>query len=163
MNRKKGLRKRATVVPVWTYSQARNAQPYLASVMRSVREHRLEAQNFDLLARRLDRKEGRPDRDRLMALAEARENFRRAEDRLNSEVQELHDLGVYCLDPVRGEALVPFAHEEQLAWFVYELFDKDPIRFWRFHEDPLTMRRPIAEVAPAAGDPERKKSAGPDG
>jgi hypothetical protein len=147
MHRKKRLKKRTKTVPVWTYEQARNAQPYLSSILRSVRENRLDALNFDLTARRLDQQEGRPDRAALIALADARDSRQRAEDRFKGELQELADIGIYCLDPIRGEALVPFVHKSQLAWFLYELFENDPIRFWRFHEDPLEERRPIGEVA----------------
>ena len=70
---------------------------------------------------------------------EARDRYREAEE-------ELHRLDVYCLDPIRGEGVIPFAHAEQLAWFLFDLFDSPPIRFWRYHSDPLDVRRPIEEA-----------------
>ncbi len=67
-------------------------------------------------------------------------------------------IDVYLLDPVRGVAFVPFQKEEELAWFVFDLFDCDDLKTWRFHQDPLEMRRPIAELdapaKPKAGDKE---------
>ena len=43
--------------------------------------------------------------------------------------------------------MVPFIYNGQLAWFVFDLFDdSDPLRFWRYHQDPLETRRPIAEA-----------------
>ncbi len=50
-----------------------------------------------------------------------------------------------ALDPVHGQALVPFVHEEQLAWYVFDLFDPQPLRFWRFQSDPDETRRPLTQ------------------
>ena len=144
MKRKhKGTRERRQTIPVWTYEQARGALPYLSSIMRSLREHRIEALQQDRFARKLARQPGRPDRHRIIADQEAKDEAERAAGRFKGTLEELHSLGVYCLDPVRGEAAIPFVQEEQLAWFLFDLFEPDPLRFWRFHSDPLDMRRPV--------------------
>jgi len=130
----------------WTYDEARKALPYIASIARSLREHRLDALAHDREARRLAAEPGRPNRAALIAQQEAAHEARRAADRFDEALEELNAHDVYCLDPVRGQALVPFAHGEELAWYVYDMFDGDELRFWRLHTDPLDTRRPLTEL-----------------
>ena len=139
-------RQRAQVIPVWTYRQALKALPYLASVMKTIREYRLEARRHQLAAARLANSPGRPDRAAMIAEQEEAREARRAEERSQEGIHELQQLGIFCVDPIRGEALVPFARNEQLAWFVYDLFDPESLSAWRYHDDNLEMRRPISEV-----------------
>jgi hypothetical protein len=150
---RKGSRKPPETIQVWTYDQARRVLPYVASIMRSLREYRLEAQQQDRIARRLATRPGRADRKAIMAHAAAEQGASEAQDRFHEALDELHTLDIYCLDPVAGLALIPFAIENQLGWFVFDLFDPgDPIRFWRYHQDPLDTRRPIAEVPAGPSD-----------
>src|SRR5947209_1319106 len=122
MNRnRKGSKRRRVKVPVWTLVQAQDVMPYLTSVMRSVREHQLEAQRHDLTARRLAHQPGRLNRDALIAHEEAVRDGQAATEQFQSALGELETLGIYCLDPIQGEALIPFVHEEQLAWYVFDL------------------------------------------
>ena len=137
---------RQQTIQVWTYEQARRVLPYVASIMRSLREQWLEGQRHHLAARRLAKRPGRPGRDRLLAHAEALASAHQADERFQEALEELHTLDIYCLDPVCGLALIPFAQNNKLAWFVYDLFDRDPLRFWRYHRDSLETRRPIAEA-----------------
>jgi hypothetical protein len=147
MNRNRhGARRRRQRIRLWDYDEARGAVPYVASVMTSIREHWLEAVGHDLRMRRVTKKPGRPDRERLIAHAEALEGGRQASEKLQSALEELQALDIYCVDPVQGEALIPFKHSNQLAWFVYNQFERDPLRFWRYHDDPLETRRPLAEA-----------------
>ena len=62
-------------------------------------------------------------------------------------MNELGRLDVYCIDALAGVAFIPFVHEDQLAWYVFDLFSETMLDAWRYHEDPLETRRPIAEVA----------------
>ena len=147
MNRnKKESKRRRQVLQVWTRDQASAALPYIASVLRSLREHKLEAQAHQLTAARLDERPGRPNRDTLIAREEALKAAHKAAERFQEALDELQILDVYCLDPIAGQALVPFVHDDQLAWYVYDLFDAEPLRFWRFHSDPLEMRRPLDDM-----------------
>jgi Uncharacterized conserved protein (DUF2203) len=149
---RKGSRKPPETIQVWTYDQARRVLPYVASIMRSLREHRLEAKQQNRAAHRLADQPGRAGRTAILAHAAAEQAAREANERFHEALDELHALDVYCLDPVAGLALIPFAVENRLAWFVFDLFDpSDPIRFWRYHQDPLETRRPIADVP--AGPP----------
>lgn len=145
--------RRVQFIPVWTFGQVQHALPYIASVMRSLREHRLAALSHDRKARRLAALPGRPDRATLIAQQEAVREAREADEHFQAALDELHTLDIYCLDPVRGEALIPFAHEQQLAWFVFDLFQPSYIHSWRFHTDPLETRHPLTdaqkELAPA--------------
>jgi hypothetical protein len=151
MNRNRnGSKRRRASVRAWTYDQARSAVPYIASVMDSLREHWIEAQHQDRKARQLAHLPGRADRTRLLDHAAATRDAREAHERFEGAEEELAALDVFCLDPVRAEAVIPFVHAKQLAWFVYDRFDPEPIHTWRYHSDPLDTRRPIAE---ALGEP----------
>jgi hypothetical protein len=142
----KGTRKRQQQLRLWTLDEARAATPYITSITRSLREHHLEAQSQHRTARRLADRPGRLDRTGRIHQEDANRAATAAEDRFQQALDELQALDVYCLDPVQGLALIPFAHDEQLAWFVFDLFDTEPLRSWRYHNDPLETRRPLAEL-----------------
>src|SRR5262249_30788171 len=149
-NRKESKRRKRTI-RVWTYEEATAAVPYIAAVLRSLRDHWLEIAAKKQLAARLDALPGRPDRSLLIAKAEAIREANEAENRYIDAREELAALDIYCVEPARGEALVGFVHENQLAWFIFELFDPKHYRYWRYHSDPLDTRRLIGEVLePAA-------------
>ncbi len=140
----KGAKRQRRQIRVWTLEQARAALPYLSSVVRSLREHRLEAVTQHRNAERLAHRPGRPDRDSLIAHAEAVKAAEQADDRFREALGELQSLDVFLLDPIAGQALVPFVHDEELAWYIFDAFDPEPLRFWRLHTDPLETRRPLA-------------------
>ena len=72
MNRNRhGAKRRRQRIRLWDYASARGVVPYVASIMASIREHWLEAVGHDLRVRRLVTSTGRPNRDRLVAHAEA--------------------------------------------------------------------------------------------
>lgn len=139
----KGAKQKAQTLRVWAFAEAETAVPYITSVVRSIREHALEALSQARTAQRLDERPGRPDRNTLIAQQEAREKARKADEEFRRAVHELQELDIYVLDPIQGQALVPFVHDEQLAWYVFDLFDAVPLRFWRFQTDPEDTRRPI--------------------
>ena len=142
----KGGTKNRPALQIWSLAQARAVVPYLTSVMTSLREHVLEAQAQHHRAGKLADRPGRADRSTLLALEEAKRDAQRAEDRFHEALNELQSLDIYCLDPAGGLALIPFVHDKQLAWFVFDLFDGKPLRSWRYHSDPMETRRPLAEV-----------------
>jgi hypothetical protein len=153
MNRhQKGTKRRRQILRLWTRAQALEALPYVRSIVRSLREHHLEVLRQRRDARRLADRPGRPGREALIAHQEALQGEARASQAFQHSLDELQSLDVYCLDPVRGEALIPFIRDEQLAWFVFDLFDDEPLRSWRFHSDPPETRRPAAELEPAQDD-----------
>jgi hypothetical protein len=131
---------------VWTLNEATAAVPYIASVVRSLRDHWLDAAAKHRLAARLDARPGRPDRALLIAKAEALKDAQEADSRYLDARDELTALDIYCIEPARGEALVAFLHDNQLAWFVFNLFDSQHYRYWRYHNDPLDARRRISDV-----------------
>jgi hypothetical protein len=147
MKRKpKGAKKRPETIQVWTYGKAQAALPYFASIVRSLREHGLE-----VLARRrevenLNARPGRPNRSTLIALQEAERQARVGEDCFEDALEELQALDIYSLDPLAGTALVPFVHNDQLAWYIFDLFDARPLSFWRFQSDPDDTRRPVTSM-----------------
>jgi hypothetical protein len=139
-------RRRPQTLQAWSYRQAIGVVPYLRSLMSSLREHRLDLSRHQLRARRLARQPGRPDRSTIIAREEALKQGQLAADRFQEALEELGVLDIYCLDPIEGLALVPFARDDELAWFIFDLHDVVPFRFWRYHKDPLETRRPITEV-----------------
>ncbi len=146
MNPKRSKKEKRTV-RVWTYDEARKAVPYISGVMQSIREQHLEALSQDRQARRLADRPGRPDRNLLVAQADTARLSREADSRCEESLAELHAIDVFCADPIRGEAFIPFLKEDKLAWFVFDLFDEeDRIKQWRYHDDPLDTRRPIREI-----------------
>jgi len=156
MNRnRKRAKRQANALRVWTYDDARAVLPYVTSVMGSLREHWIAAQGHDRRARRLAARAGRATRDRLIAEKLESDEARAAKDRFDSAVQELHDLDIFCIDPIRGEAVIPFVQSDQLAWFLYDLLEPEDLRHWRLHNDPLDTRRPIAEALESAGESPR--------
>jgi len=138
----KGAKRRRTI-QVWTLAQAKSAAPYLTSVVRSLREHTLEGLACRRRLRHIDERPGRPDRDALIARQEADDTARHSEDRAAEAAAELAALDIRPFNAVHGQALVPFVHEEQLAWYVFDLHDPQPYRFWRFQSDPDDTRRPV--------------------
>jgi hypothetical protein len=152
MAKKHHRARKAQTIQVWTIEQARDAVPYLASVLRSVREYRLEAIRWHRTLDRLNAVPGKPDRKAILAMEDAQREATLANDRFQDTVQELLALDVYLLDPIQGLALVPFVQDEQLAWLIFDLFDRDPIQFWRYHTDKLATRRPLAEVREKGGN-----------
>jgi hypothetical protein len=131
---------------VWTLSEARAATRYIGSVVRSIREQTLEARAQRRLAKRLTEKPGRPTRQDLIACQEAARAALQAEEHLHEAEEELHALDIYPLDPGQGTALVPFIQEGQLAWYIFDLFDDRPFRFWRFQSDPDSTRRHLTAL-----------------
>jgi hypothetical protein len=139
------------VVPLWTHARAVKASAYLRSMLHSLRDSLLKAKQHSLAAHRLATRPGRLNRASLIAHAEAIQESRVARDAVRDGMEELRSLGINCLDPVQGEAIVPFVTRQRLAWFIYDLFAEAPLRHWRFHTDPPSTRRPIEEID---GDPE---------
>jgi hypothetical protein len=129
---------------LWTLAEARAAAPYIASVVRSIREHALDARNQRRQLEALSEKPGRPDRTALIAWDDISRQLVRSEDQFRDATEELESLDVYCLDPIQGQGLVPFVHEEQLAWYIFDLFDTSYFRSWRYQSDPEEMRRNLS-------------------
>ncbi len=128
---------------LWTIGEARAAAPYIASITRSIREHALEARGQRRILQSLSDEPGRPDRSALIAWDEANRQLNRAESQLREAIGELEALDLYCLDEIQGQALVPFMHDDQLAWYIFDLFDPQYFRSWRYQSDPEETRRKL--------------------
>ena len=92
---------------------------------------------------KLTERHGRPDRKALIEEQEARRDLLKAAQDFRDALEELSALGVQPLDAVQGMALVPFVHDDQSAWYIFDLFDSQPIRSWRYQSDPEQTRRPL--------------------
>ena len=134
------------VIRLWTYSQADKALPYIRAITTSLRQHWLEARGKKQLLDRIEQKPGPVDRDTLLTKSDTEAEHVKAEDAFSEALQELMNMDVFLLDPVQGTALIPFNKENGLAWFIFDLFEEPTLNSWRFHEDPLETKRPIAEA-----------------
>ena len=132
---------------LWTYEAALSAVPYLRAVVRSLREHWLHVQSARRQIERLDSRPGRPDRQTLIRRAAAVQELGQADIKLEETFDELKAIDVFCLDPAQGLALIPFNKGDELAWYVFDLFSPQGLEAWRFHGDPLEMRRPLEQNA----------------
>jgi len=142
----KRAKEQSQTIQVWTYEQVQSAAPYISSILRSLREHALEALQHHRRAKRLADRPGRPNRTAIIAHQEAEKEAHRADDHFRDALNELQEMDIYTLDPIQGQALVPFVHNDQLAWYVFDLFDAHPLRFWRFQSDPDDTRRPVTAM-----------------
>lgn len=143
---------RQKTVRIWTYPQALSAVPYISAVMRSLRETRLEARAQERRQEVLKERPGRPTRAVLVAHADAVRAASRAEQAHEEAAEELRELGILCVDPLRGEALLPCVHQHVLAWIVFDLFAEPSLRCWRYHSDPSETERPIRELKAHAAE-----------
>jgi hypothetical protein len=135
---------------VWTYAEARAAVPYVASIMGSLREHRLDFLRHHLAAKRLAGELGRPRRDALLAREEASREASRADAQYQTTLVELYSLGFRCVDSVAGLAIFTVYQDEFVREYVFDLFDSPPTRFpdehesgrghWRWAYSPLNKR-----------------------
>ena len=146
---------------LWTYTEAVKALPYLRALVRSLREHWLHLQRARLQAQRLDARPGRPDRQALILRAEAAREAELAEDSFHEALGELKALDVHLLDPACGLALIPFRRGDDLAWFVFDLFDARGLVGWRFHSDPLETLRKVRLADIDTGPADRESSSKP--
>lgn len=128
---------------VWSFDQATSAVPYLTSIVRSLREHVLATQALRRRITRLDNQPGRADRRLLIDLQDARRDLIRVEEEYAASLAELTALDIQPLDLIRGQVLVPFIHDDQLAWYIFDLFDREPICSWRYQTDPEETRRQL--------------------
>ena len=151
----KGAKERTQTIQVWTYEQAQAAVPYISSILRSLREHALEALQYYHRAKRIANRPGRPNRSAIIAQQEAEREARRADERFHDDLAELQEMDIYTLDPIQGQALVPFVYNDQLAWYIFDLFDAQPLRFWRYQSDPEDTRRPVTAMQRSAGEATR--------
>jgi hypothetical protein len=81
----------------------------------------------------------------LIRRARAVKELDQGDIKLAETLDELKAIDVYCLDPAQGLALIPFGKGDELAWYVFDLFSPRSLEAWRFHGDPLEMRRPLEQ------------------
>lgn len=143
--------KRRAQHQLWTYTRAQTASSYIRSVVAALREHFLAMQSASHRLRQLERQPGRPNRQALIRQQEVRQEMQQAQDQLDEASADLDSLNIFVLDPVQGQVLLPFVHNDQLAWYIFDLFDPKPLRFWRFQDDSLETRRPIATLQQGIG------------
>ena len=131
------------MLKLWTFEQAKAAVPYIASIVRSLREHALQTQNYQRQLKALENEPGRPNRQQLIRIEELRRELAHSEEEFGRAQNELEHLDILSLDAIKGQAMVPFLHNDQLAWYIFDLFDSEPIRCWRYQSDSDEIRRKV--------------------
>jgi hypothetical protein len=148
MKRRHRNKKRSTrVIRLWTQEEAEKVIPYLRSVMGSLREQWLKVQSAKREAALLSARQHPLKRDQILTQQFLAADQGQAEDRFDDALAELAGVDVFLLDPVKGLALIPFRKDDELAWFVFDQFDQRGVSAWRFHQDSLDQRRPLALLA----------------
>lgn len=143
MKRNPGKKQKQKYLQVWSYNQAVKALPYLLEVLRSLRENFLLMRFAQHRSVKIDQRVGRPDRSAFIAKQEALIDTDLATSKYAQDVAELESMGIFVVSPANGIIAIPFIEEEQLAWFILDLFEKDSIVGWRYQSDPLETRRAI--------------------
>jgi hypothetical protein len=131
----------------WTYPETIKAIPYLRTVVGSLRDHWLQLREAKLKLGRLEA-QPRPNRQTLLLREELAGEAEGARHNCDDDLNDLMALDVYSLDPSGGIALIPFAHQGQLAWFVFDLFAAQAIESWQLLGDGPETRRSLVGVAP---------------
>ena len=143
MKRNPGKKRKQQLIQVWSYDQAIKALPYLLEVIRSLRENYLAMQFANHRLSKIGQRLGRPDRSVFIAKQEAQLDSETASSKYNQDVAELESMGMFVASPANGVVAIPFIEEEQLAWFILELYHEDHVVGWRYQSDPLDTRRAI--------------------
>lgn len=139
-------RREQRAMRLWTIDQAHKAAPYIASIVRSLREHSLTIRALQRRLEVLANKPGLPTRHILIAQDEGRKELALAETQAQECLDELETLDIYPHDTSLGQVLVPFAQDDQLAWYLFDLFGTPHFHSWRYQSDPESTRRKLPAV-----------------
>jgi hypothetical protein len=141
---------------LWNWSDVVKAVPYLHSIVGSLREHWLDVLNAQKKIDKAAARKGLAKRQQIIEDKAHEHDQIHAQGKFDEALDELTQMDVFLLDPVRGIALVPFRKGDDLAWYVFDHFAKRGVIGWRLHDDPIDRCRPleIAEKMPEAVAPD---------
>jgi len=143
MKRNPGKKQKKQFVQVWSYNQTVKALPYLLEVLRSLRENYLVMRFAKYRSMKIDRSTKRPDRSVFIAKQDAQMECDVTSSKYAQDVAEFESMGIFVVSPENAIIGIPFIEEDQLAWFILSLFEKDYLVGWRFQSDPQDTRRTI--------------------
>lgn len=149
MKRKRERTKEMRVMHLWSWDEVAKAIPYLRSVIGSLREHWVDVLNGQRRIEKADAKHGRAKTQEILAKQGLQDDHERAQSKFEDALQELNQLDVFLLDPIRGLALIPFRKGDDLAWYVFDHFATRGVIGWRLHNDPIDECRPLETAADA--------------
>lgn len=134
----------------WTFEEVKKRLPYLRSLLETIRESSWRANAAYSRIRRLNRKPGRPDRQRYTAIEEAQQEFVARDREVLDALEEMTELGVLCNDPVQSVAMFYWKEKHDSggfrgAWFVFCPFGNQ--LYWRYDEEPETTRRDVHQLS----------------
>lgn len=139
--------KRMRVMHLWTWSEVAKAVPYLHSIIGSLREHWIDVLNVQRNIDKAAAQHGPAKRQHIIDMQAHQDDRHRAQTKFDDALEELNQMEVFLLDPVRGLALIPFRKGDDLAWYVFDHFTPRGVIGWRFHNDPIDECRPLENSA----------------
>jgi hypothetical protein len=148
--RRERSKKRMRVMNLWNWSDVAKAVPYLHSIVGSLREHWLDVLSVQNKIDKAAALKGLPKRQQLIEEKVHQDERHTAQTKFEDALEELNQIDVFLLDPVRGLAMVPFRKEEDLAWYVFDHFTPAGVIGWRLHNDPIEKCRPLELIPDAA-------------
>ncbi|MBI2803658.1 MAG: hypothetical protein HYX68_01575 [Planctomycetes bacterium] len=149
MKRRKKRSEPMRVLHLWDLVEVKKAGPYLHSILGSLREHWLEVLGSERRLDRIAQQPGAKKRTQIIEHETGQAERSRAQSKFEDALEELNRLDVFLLDPVQGLALVPFRKEDDLAWYVFDYFSRDPLIGWRYHHDPIEECRSLTALTEA--------------
>lgn len=144
--------KRMRVMNLWSWSDVTKAVPYLRSIIGSLREHWLDVLNVQRTIDKAEAKYGPAKRQEILDMQGHQDDRTRAQAKFDDALQELNQIDVFLVDPVRGLALIPFRKGDELAWYVFDLFTPAGVVGWRLHNDPIEECRPLETAVESVGN-----------
>jgi len=141
--RRERSKKRMRVMTLWNWSDVLKAVPYLHSIVGSLREHWLDVLNVKNKIAKAAAQPGLPKRQQLIEEKVHNDDHHAAQTKFEDALDELNQIDVFLLDPVRGLAMIPFRKEDDLAWYVFDHFATRGVIGWRLHNDPIEKCRPL--------------------
>ena len=143
MKRRRKRPKSMRVMHLWSFSEVTKAVPYLRSITSSLREHWLDVLTTQRQLDRATQTKSPAKREQILEEETRKDERQRAQNKFEEALEELNRIDVFLLDPVRGTALLPFRKEDDLAWYVFDLFTSAGLVGWRLHNDPIDECRPL--------------------
>jgi hypothetical protein len=152
MKRRRKKSEHMRAIHLWEWNEVARAGPYLRSVSGTLREHWLDVLSAQRQLKRTEKEKAPAKRQQLLEQETRLDECQRAQGKFDDALEELNKVDVFLLDPVKGQALIPFRKEDDLAWYVFDHFAPDGLVGWRSHSDPIEECRPLASLSTAAAN-----------
>ena len=134
---------RMHVMHLWSWDEVVKAIPYMTSIVGSLREHWLDVLTAERAIDKAADQHGPATRKQMIDQQTHQDEKQRAQVKFDDALEELTKMDVFLLDPIRGLALIPHRHDDELAWYIFDHFTPRGCIGWRYHSDPMDQCRPL--------------------